>query len=67
VTLALSGATVKPTSQARAWLMTGQAPWANNLGREDGVRVWMPSPARVDSTWTLNLPRHSLAAVEISL
>lgn len=66
VSLTLSGMAVRSTSQAQMWLMTGATPWANNLGREDGIRVWMPSPERAGSAWTLNLPRHSLAAVEIT-
>ena len=67
VTLGVSGGELKVTSQAQVWLLTGLSPWANNLGREDAVRLWMPPSTRTEKGWTLQLPKHSLAAVEITL
>jgi alpha-N-arabinofuranosidase len=66
VTLEVSGAELKGTSQAQVWLMTGQTPWANNLGREDAVRLWKPQSTRTERGWTVQLPKHSMAAVEIT-
>ncbi|NLF17778.1 MAG: hypothetical protein GX595_11045 [Lentisphaerae bacterium] len=65
VTVAVEGVALKTTSEARVRLLTGLQPWSNNLGRDDGVRLWMRTPARAGATWTVTLPPHSLAAVEI--
>lgn len=66
VTLGITGAALKVTAQAQVWLLTGPTLWANNLGREDAVRLSMPPSQRVDNGWTFQLPKHSMAAVEIT-
>ena len=66
VTLGITGTGLKVTAQAQVWLLTGPTLWANNLGREDAVRLSMPPSQRVDNGWTFQLPKHSMAAVEIT-
>lgn len=65
VTVAIEGVSLQTTAEARVRLLTGLQPWSTNLGRDDGVRLWMRTPTRAGSTWTLTLPPHSLAALEI--
>jgi alpha-N-arabinofuranosidase len=65
VSLVVKGVPLRATSTARMWLLHGPWPWAANSGREELLRLWMPRPERTRTGWTMVLPAHSMAAIEV--
>ena len=65
VEIDVAGMDSAPPARAQAWLMSGSAPWATNLGRVPKVRLSRLSVTATPLGWSLKLPRCSLAAVEI--
>jgi hypothetical protein len=66
VAIAIRGLPLRETSAARMWLLHGPWPWAANNGREELVRLSMPRPERTARGWTVALPAHALAVVEVT-